>query len=84
MTDDETIAMQVHIARHYSANYGDHAAEVTTAHTYDPNETVADMVTRVLDYPISSWRTADPTEFVTLRVVSGTEPKEASNGSVPF
>ena len=77
---EEAKAMQVHISRHYSENRGDHPADAITAHTYDPAETVADMLVRVLGYPLPSWRSADPTEFVVLRVVSGTEPRDPDSG----
>jgi hypothetical protein len=70
--------MQVHITRHFSENRGDHAADAVIAHSYDPAETVEDMVCRVMGLPVSKWQSPpDPTDFVTIRVVAGTEPKEA-------
>lgn len=78
--------MQVHVTHHCVENRGDHAAEVVYAHQYDPDETVSDLLMRVLNLPVKKWgRAHDPSEFVTLRlVVGGTEPKEADDGSPPF
>lgn len=76
--------MQVQITHHYGENRGDHAADVTIAHAYDPDETVADMVARIMGFPVSQYRTPDPAAFVTIRVVAGTEMKEASDGQPPF
>lgn len=66
--------MQAHITRHYRQNCGDHAADVTAAHHYDPDERVEDMLCRVLGFPVSRWSEPDPSEVVTLQVVTGTEP----------
>lgn len=76
--------MQVHITHNYAENRGDHAAEVIVAKTYDPSETVEAMIRRVMGYPVPSWRSADPTAFITIRVVDGTEPREGSDGIPPF
>lgn len=76
--------MQVHITHHYGENRGDHAADVTVAHAYDPSETVADMVARVMGFPVSQYLQPDPAAFAVIRVVAGTEPKEAPNGQPSF
>lgn len=73
-TADEQPPMQVQVTRHFTANYGDSGGVATTAHTYDPDERVEDLLFRVLDLPLTRWMRFDPTEYVTLQVVSGTEP----------
>lgn len=73
-TPDEQPPMQVQVTRRFSVNYGDHGGVATTAHTYDPNERVEDLLFRVLDLPLTRWMKFDPTDYVILRVVSGTEP----------
>ena len=78
------VPMQVHVTHHYGENRGDHAADVIEAHTYDPNETVADLLARVMGFPVSKYRSPDPSAFVVLRVVSGTEPKQPDDGMPPF
>jgi hypothetical protein len=87
MTDqnqEQVEQMQVHVTYHHAENRGDHAAEVVHAHAYVPDETVADLVRRVMGFPVPTWRQPDPSAFVTLRVVAGTEPKEADDGRPPF
>lgn len=71
-----TSPMQAHIVLHRADNRGDHATEVEEAHAYIPDETVADMIVRVMGFPVSKWKQPDPTQFVTIRVVTGTEPVE--------
>lgn len=80
------MSMQVHVTHHYAANYGDHASDVVEAHAYDPDERVEDMVCRVMGFPVSKWqRQPDSTAFVTIRVVAGTEPREAGGpDDTPF
>ena len=76
--------MQVQVTRHYADNRGDHAADAVQAYAYDPNETVEAMLMRVMEFPVSKYRQPDPTAFVTLRVVTGTEPREVDDGQPPF
>lgn len=75
--------MQVQITRHYAENRGDHASDSIQAYTYDPDETVADLLMRVMDFPVSRWRSPDHSSFVILRVVSGTEPREVVLDGAP-
>ena len=82
MADD----MQVQVTRHYAVHRGDHAAEAISAHAYDPDETVADLVKRVLGLPTPRWSgPPSPADFITLRLVVGTEPQVGEvSDAVPF
>ena len=83
-TGDPLRAMQVQVSHHYAENRGDHASDVVQAHAYDPDERVAEMVARVMGFPLRSWQREDPTAFVILRVVTGTEPKGPRDDNPPF
>jgi hypothetical protein len=68
-------ALEVSITTTTYANMGDHAVRLVTAHEYLGEETVADLVRRVLPDLTSPYGRFDATDEVTLRVVVGIDGK---------
>jgi hypothetical protein len=67
--------LEVSITTTTHQNMGDHAERVVTAHEYLGEETVADLVRRVLPHLTSTYGRFDETDEITLRVVVGIDGK---------
>jgi len=76
-------SMEVHVTAHRWANMGDHAVQAQHALPYDPTETVEALVVRALELQTIYGR-HDPMDFLTLRVVEGTEPERPKMGGLGF
>lgn len=68
MTDQ----MQVAVTAVKDTNFGDHGEFVRTAHLYDPDERVEDLVLRLLKQPYATIGAHDRVE---LQVVVDTQPE---------
>lgn len=71
--------MQISISAVKTVNLGDHGERQTTVYEYVPDETVEDLMRRVLHEQFSTYGRAEPSDKVVLKLVIGADGKPSGS-----